>query len=117
MLIFLAGLQNVPEMLYEAAKVDGANTIHMFFKITLPLVSPVIFYNLIMSMISALQIFTQPMVMTKGGPIDATYVYNNAFRYFDFGYSCALSWGLFLVIMLLSLAIIRSSNVWVYLEK
>ena len=58
MLIFLAGLQNVPEMLYEAAKVDGANTIHMFFKITLPLVSPVIFYNLIMSMISALQFFT-----------------------------------------------------------
>lgn len=122
MLIFLAGLQNVPEMLYEAAKVDGANTLHMFFKITLPMVSPVIFYNLIMSMISALQIFTQPMVMTEGGPIDATYVYglhlyNNAFRYFDFGYSCALSWGLFLVIMLLSLGIIRSSNVWVYSEK
>lgn len=122
MLIFLAGLQNVPEMLYEAARVDGANSLHMFFKITLPMISPVIYYNLIMSMISALQIFTQPMVMTEGGPIDATYIYglhlyNNAFRYFDFGYSCALSWGLFLVIMLLSLGIIRSSNVWVYSEK
>ncbi|MDO4283760.1 MAG: sugar ABC transporter permease [Eubacteriales bacterium] len=121
MLIFLAGLQNVPEMLYEAARVDGANLFHMFFRITLPMISPVIFYNLIMSMIGALQIFTQPMVMTEGGPIDATYVYglhlyNNAFRYYDFGYACALSWVLFVIIMVLSLGVIRSSDSWVYSE-
>lgn len=121
MLIFLAGLQDIPEMLYDAAKVDGASRFQRFYKITLPLITPVLFCNLIMSMISSLQIFTQPAVMTGGGPVDATYVYgmhlyNNAFKYFDFSYSCSLSWILFIVIMILSLIVMKTSKSWVYTE-
>lgn len=121
MLIFLAGLQDIPETAYEAARLDGAGPFTMFFRITLPLLSPVIFYNLIMGLIGALQVFAQPWIMTQGGPIDATYVYgihlyNNAFRYYNFGYACALAWMLFVLIMLLSLFVMRTSKSWVYSE-
>ena len=122
MLIILAGLQDVPAIYYEAAKLDGASPFKMFMKITIPMLSPVLFYVLIMQVIAALQIFTQPYIMTQGGPMFSTYtfglhLYNQAFRYYDFGYSCALAWVLFAVIMLISIVIFKSSKLWVFYRE
>lgn len=122
MLIILAGLQDVPAIYYEAAKLDGASPFKMFIKITMPMLSPVLFYVLIMQVIGALQIFTQPYIMTQGGPMFSTYtfglhLYNQAFRYYDFGYSCALAWVLFTVIMLISIVIFMSSKLWVFYRE
>jgi multiple sugar transport system permease protein len=121
MLIFLAGLQNIPEQLYEAAKIDGASPIKQFIHVTIPMLSPVIFFNLIMGIIDSFQVFAQPWIMTEGGPIDATYVYgihiyNSAFKYFTFGYASALAWVLFLVIMVISLLFLLSAKKWVHYE-
>jgi multiple sugar transport system permease protein len=107
MIIFMAGLQNIPEQYYEAAKIDGASGLMQFFHITLPLLTPVLFFNIIMSLIDAFKIFTQPWVMTQGGPADATYVfgihiYNSAFKYCTFGYASALAWILFIIIIIIS---------------
>ncbi len=122
MLIILAGLQDVPSVYYEAAGLDGASTVKVFENITLPMISPVIFYVLIMQMISALQIFTQPFIMTQGGPMFSTYtfglhLYNQAFRYYDFGYSCALACILFEMIMGISMAIFKTSSLWVFYRE
>ena len=122
MLIFLAGLQDIPESVIEAAKIDGASALQFFAKITLPLLSPVIFYNLIMSIIGSLQVFSQPWIMTEGGPVESTYVYNmhlyhSAFRYGEMGYAAALAWVLFVIIMGFSLLTIRSSSLWVHSES
>jgi len=122
MLIFLAGLQDIPESVIEAARVDGASKLKIFLKIKLPLLSPIIFLNLIMSIIGSLQIFAQPWVMTQGGPVDSTYVYgmlvyDSAFRFSEFGYASALAWFLFLIIMSLSLIIIKTSSAWVFSES
>jgi multiple sugar transport system permease protein len=121
MIIYLAGLQGIPSQLYEAARIDGANGRQTFFKITLPMLSPVIFYNIIVGLIKALQVFTQPKVMTEGGPNNSTlmymlYLYRNAFKWFKMGYASALAWILFLVILILTILLIRSASLWVHYE-
>lgn len=121
MVIFLAGLKQIPNELYEAAIVDGASRMRKFFSITLPMISPVMFFNLVMQTINAFQEFTGPYVITGGGPMNATYVYSilvydNAFRYFRMGYSSALSWVLFLLIMVFTALLFKSSSYWTYYE-
>ena len=121
MLIYLAGLQGIPTDLYEAADVDGAGGWAKFWAVTVPMMTPVIFFNLIMNMIFAFQVFAQPFIMTEGGPRYATlfyvlYLYQNAFKFFRMGYASALAWVLFLVILVLTALIIRSSALWVFYE-
>jgi multiple sugar transport system permease protein len=119
MVIYLAGLQGVPTDLYEAAEVDGAGAVVKFWNITLPMISPVIFFNLIMGIISALQIFNQAYIMTQGGPQNASlflmlYLYFNAFEYFKMGYASALAWLIFFYIVLLTLFVFLTSSRWVF---
>lgn len=121
MVIFLAGLQGIPAHLYEAATIDGANTWQKFLKVTLPMLSPVVLFALIMNVIGSFQIFTQAYIMTGGGPGNATlflvlYIYRNAFEWFHMGYASALAWILFLVVLVISLAVLRSSEHWVHYE-
>jgi multiple sugar transport system permease protein len=121
MVINLAGLQGIPTELYEAASIDGANTWQRFWGVTLPMLSPVLFFNLVMGVIDAFQYFTNAYVMTNGGPGRATLFYNlflyqNAFRYYKMGYASALAWVLFLLILVLTLFIFKSSPYWVYYE-
>jgi multiple sugar transport system permease protein len=121
MVLYLAALQSVPTALYDAAKVDGAGAWQRLRYVTLPMISPVIFFNLVMGTIGTFQYFTNAYVMTQGGPTNATlfynlHLYNNAFRYFRMGYASALAWMLFVIILLLTLLIFRSSTVWVYYE-
>ncbi len=120
-IIYLAGLQGIPTDLYEAAEVDGASGWARLWNITLPMMTPVLFFQLIVGIISALQIFTQAFIMTSGGPNNATlflvlYLYRNAFQYFKMGYASAIAWVLFLYIFLLTLLVLRSSSMWVYYE-
>ncbi|QGQ97518.1 sugar ABC transporter permease [Paenibacillus psychroresistens] len=119
MIIYLAGLQGVPRELYEAADVDGASVVRKFWNITIPMLTPTIFFNLIMGIIKSFQVFTQALVMTKGGPGDSTmfyvlYLYQNAFNFFKMGYASALGWVLFLIIMVLILVLFKTSGRWVY---
>ena len=119
LVIYLAGLQGVPTELYEAAEVDGANNWHRFWNITLPMISPVILFQLIMGIIGALQTFTQGYVMTGGGPNNATlfymlYLWRNAFQNLKMGYASALAWAIFVYIMVLTLVVLRSSQAWVF---
>ena len=119
MVIYLAGLQGVPTEFYEAAEVDGAGWWPKFWHITLPIISPVILFQLIMGIIGALQTFTQGYVMTEGGPNNATlffllYLYRNAFERLQMGYASALAWGIFVYILALTLLVLRSSAAWVY---
>jgi len=121
MIILLAGLQGIPRVLYEAAEIDGADLMDGFRHITFPMLSPVIFFNLIMGVIGSFQVFTQGYVMTEGGPHYATHfyvlnLYYNAFRYFRMGYASALAWLLFIIIMLLTFLVFKSSPLWVYYE-
>ncbi|NMB42487.1 MAG: sugar ABC transporter permease [Firmicutes bacterium] len=121
MLIFLAGLQGIPTELYEAAEVDGANWWIRLWRVTLPLMSPVIFFNLVTGLIRALQIFTQSYIMTGGGPHNSSlffvlYLYKNAFEFFDMGYASALAWVLFAYILALTLLVMRSSEAWVFYQ-
>ena len=117
--IFLAGLQGVPRELYEAAEVDGANAWRKWLRITLPMISPVLLFNLVMGVIGSFQIFTSAYAMTEGGPMRASYfmvlyLYYKAFRDFKLGYGSALAWALFLVILVLTLIQLRISKGWVY---
>ncbi len=119
MVIFIAGLQGVPQSLYEAADMDGANAVRRFWHVTVPMVSPVILFNLIIGLIAALQTFTQAFIMTAGGPRQATHffmlhLYNNAFQWLKMGYASALAWVLFVYIFLVTLFVIRSSSMWVF---
>jgi len=121
MIIFLAGLQGIPIELYEAAELDGANQIQKFFRITIPMISPIIFFNLVMGIIGSFQVFTQAYIMTSGGPHYASlfyvlYLYQQAFQYFRMGYASALAWILFLVILFFTLLVFKSSPLWVYYE-
>ena len=121
MVIYLAGLQGIPTELYEAAEIDGAGSTSRFTHITLPMLSPIIFFNLVMGLIGVFQFFTEPFVMTRGGPENSTltymlYLYRNAFSYFRMGYASALAWVFFVLVFLLTLAVFRSSPVWVYYE-
>ena len=120
-LIYLAGLKNVPRELHEAAAIDGANRWQAFWSVTIPLLSPTIFFNLVLSIISTFQTFTSAFVATDGGPLDATlffvlYLYRQAFRQFNMGYASALAWVLFLITLSLTLAVVRSGRSWVYYE-
>lgn len=121
MVLFLAGLKGVPQDLYEAAEVDGAGKVVRFFKITLPMLSPVILFNLIMQTINMLQEFSGPFLITQGGPMKFSYfmglkIYDEAFQFFKMGYACALSWILFLVILVLTLLSFKVSNHFVHYE-
>lgn len=121
-LIFLAGLQGVPQELYEAAEIDGANRWGQFRNITLPLISNVTFFNLVLGIIGALQVFTDAFVITRGGPNHATlflsvYLYQHAFLYLNMGYAAALAWVMFLIVMVLTMMVFRSSPLWVYYES
>jgi len=121
MLIFLAALQNVPDSLYEAADLDGAGRLRKFVHITVPQISPAIFFNLVMGVIGSFQVFAESFLMTNGGPNKATlfyvlYLYNKAFQDFEIGYASALAWILFVIIMAFTLLILRSSRLWVYYE-
>lgn len=121
MIIYLAGLQSIPTNLYEAASIDGANWWHKTRFITLPLLSPTIFFQLIVGFIFSMQIFTEAFIMTNGGPADASlffllYLYRQAFQYFDMGYASALAWVLFVVILFLTIVMFKTSRFWVYYE-
>lgn len=121
MLIYLAGLQGIPSDLYEAAKVDGAGRWAQFLYVTLPMISPVILFQLVVGLIAAFQVFAQPFIMTQGGPQNATlfyllHLFRNAFEFFRMGYASALSWVLFMYIAILTLLIFRFSAAWVFYE-
>jgi multiple sugar transport system permease protein len=121
MVILLAGLQGVPVHLYEAAKIDGANRLQEFRHVTLPMLSPVIFFVLIVSVISSFQVFTNVYVMTKGGPADATLMYVlqmyfKAFSDLKMGYTSAMAWILFAIILVFTLLQFRVARRWVYYE-
>lgn len=122
MIIFAAGLKEIPSTYYEAARIDGANGFQLFFRITLPCLSPIILYNLIMQTISAFMIFTQVAVMTAGGPNNATNVYalnvyNQAFKYNSMGYACAMSWFMLVIMSAITLIIFKTSKMWVFSES
>lgn len=119
MVIYLAALKDVPEALYEAASLDGASRWQQFRNVTLPMISPVIFFNLIMGLIGSFQYFTQAFVMTNGGPQDSTtfyalHLFNRAFLDFKMGYASAMAWVLFLITLLGALLVFRTSARWVY---
>ncbi|MFN2134945.1 MAG: carbohydrate ABC transporter permease [Candidatus Promineifilaceae bacterium] len=119
--IYLAGLQNIPDHLYEAAVVDGANTWQQFRHVTLPMLSPTIFYLLVIGLIGVFQTFTSSYIATNGGPLQATffymlYIYQKAWESLRMGYASALAWVLFAIIMLLTLLVFRSSALWVHYE-
>jgi multiple sugar transport system permease protein len=121
MLIYLASLQDVPQSLYEAAEIDGAGAVDKFFHVTLPMISPVVLFNVVTGLIGALQYFTQVHVMTggTGGPADSTltislYLWMSAFQFFKMGYASAQAWFLFIVIALLTIFVFRSSGRFVY---
>ena len=121
MIIFLAALKTVPQELLEAASIDGAGTLRRYFRITLPMISPVIFFNVIMQTIEIIQLFTPAYIITKGGPVRSTYfyslfMYDTAFRDFKMGYASALSWVLFAIIIAFTLVFFRFSGRWVYYE-
>jgi oligogalacturonide transport system permease protein len=119
MVIFLAALQTVPASLYEAAEIDGASRWQQFCRITVPLITPVIFFNLIMQMVHAFQEFNAPYMVTEGGPLASTYVlalyiYDQSFRYFNLGYGAALSWVLFALVAGLAAFSFWSQRYWVF---
>lgn len=125
MIIFLAGLRQIPQELYEAARVDGANRVQQFFRITFPLLTPLVFFNLILQMIAAFQSFTQSYVISggSGGPVDHTllyslYLYQQAFGLLNMGYGTAMAWVLLLAIAIFTAGLFRTSRYWVfYLDR
>ncbi|MGG2199812.1 sugar ABC transporter permease [Paenibacillus validus] len=121
MVIFLAGLKQIPKDLYESASVDGASKFLSFFSITLPMLTPIILFNLVMQIIGSFQMFTQAFIVTKGGPINSTlvyalYLYQKAFAYFNMGYASALAWILLTIIALFTALVFWSSKKWVHYE-
>lgn len=121
MVLFLAGLQGVPVHLYEAAEIDGANRWQRFWSITLPMLSPTTFFVLVISIIGSFQVFDQALILTNGGPADAThtvvmFIYNQGFQYFKMGYAAAVAWILFALIFLLTLFQWRYQRQWVHYE-
>ena len=121
MLINLAGLQGIPTDLYDAASIDGANALQRLINVTIPMMTPLILFNLVMGIIGGLQVFVVAFVMTGGGPSNASlfymlHLYRNAFEYFRLGYGSSLALILFLYIIALSVLVFRSSTAWVYYE-
>ncbi len=122
MLIYLAGLQGIPSELYEAAEIDGASRGHRFWFITLPLLSTVILFNLVIGLIASFQEFTPAYVMTRGGPNFSTlfynyYLYENAFEYLYMGYASAMAWVLLVIVLILTLLVFKSSPMWVFYQE
>jgi multiple sugar transport system permease protein len=121
-LIMLAGIQDIPSTYYDSARIDGASTLRQIFTITIPLSTPTIYFNLVVGIIGAFQIFNQPYILTQGGPVDSTrtvamYLYTNAFTYGKMGYGATIAWCLFIVIMFFTLIIQRSSKKWVFYDN
>jgi multiple sugar transport system permease protein len=121
MVIYLAGLKAIPQVLYEAVEIDGGGSWAKFRHVTLPMLSPVIFFNVVLGFIASFQVFEGPLILTGGGPNKATLtymlnLYNEAFNFGNFGYASTLAWVLFLIIMVFTLLVIRSSALWVYYE-
>lgn len=121
MLIFLAGLQGIPEQLHEAAALDGASSWRRLWHVTLPLLSPVIFFNLVLGVIGSFQVFTPAYVVTNGGPADSTlvyvlYLYRNGFQYFQMGYAAAMAWIMLLILLTFTWLQFRLMQRWVYYE-
>jgi len=119
MVVYLAGLQGVPEELYEAAEIDGAGGWAKLTRLTIPLMTPVVFFNLVMGVISAFQVFTSTFIMTQGGPLNSTlfymlHLYNNAFGHYRMGYASAMALILFFIILSLTILLNRTSERWVY---
>ncbi len=121
MVIFLAGLKQIPDPLYEAAAIDGASKVGQFFHITLPMLSPVIFFNLVMGTINAFMVFTQGYIITHGGPINSTlfyvlYLYRQGFQYFHMGYAAAMAVVFLIVVAVVAGFIFLTSKYWVHYE-
>lgn len=121
MLIFLSALKQIPGALYESAMVDGATSRQTFFKITLPMLTPTIFFNLILQIINGFRVFTESYIITDGGPLDSTlsyvlYLYRRAFNFFDMGYSCALAWVLVIIVAVFTIILFKTQNNWVHYE-
>ncbi len=122
MLIFLAALKQISRTFYDAALIEGANPVQRFFKITLPIITPTIFFNLMLQIINGFKVFNEGYIITGGGPNKATlfYVlnlYNRAFRYLDMGYSSALAWVLVVIVALVSAFVFKTQNKWVFYEQ
>ena len=122
MVIFLAGLKDIPSHLYEAAVVDGAGALQRLKHITLPLLTPVILFNLVMGVISAFQYFTEAYVMTQGGPEESTtffalYIFQRAWQFLDLGYASAMAWILFVIVVGIMILIIKNQNRWVHFRE
>ena len=122
MIIYLSGLQGIPTELYEAAELDGCSKFKQLIHVTIPQMTPIFFYNLIMGIIGSFQYFAEPMVLTKGGPAHSTeffnlYLYNNAFKFQKMGYASALAWVLFVIILILTLLVFKSSDMWVFYDS
>lgn len=121
-LIMLAGIQDIPDSYYESAQIDGASTVRQVFAITLPLSTPTIFFNLIIGVISAFQLFNQPYILTDGGPVDSTLtvamvIFRNAFQYGKMGYASCIAWCLFIVIMIFTGIINATQKKWVFYDN
>lgn len=121
MVLFLAALKQIPAELYESASIEGASSLKKFFYITFPMITPIVFFNLIMQSINALQNFTSAFVITNGGPLKSTYLiglklYTEGFNNFKMGYASAISWVMFMIILIFTLIIFRSSTAWVYYQ-
>ena len=121
MVLFLAALKQVPEDLYEAARIDGAGKLRIFIRITLPMITPVLFFNILMQLVNAFQDFTGAFVITNGGPLHSTYLfalklYDEAFTYFKMGYASAMSWVLFIIIIIFTAIFFRFSSAATYYE-
>lgn len=119
MIIFLAGLKQIPTTLYEAARVDGCGKFKQFFKITLPMLTPVLFFNLVQQSINAFMAFTQSFVITGGQPMNSTlfytvYMYNRSFGYYEMGYGSAMAWFMLFIIGIMTLVLFKTSDKWVY---
>jgi multiple sugar transport system permease protein len=122
MLVYLAGLQGIPQELYEAVEVDGGSAWDKFRTVTIPMLSPVILFNLVIGLIATFQFFTEPFALTEGGPENSTlvymlYLYRNAYRYLEMGYASAMAWILFLLVLVLTLLVFRSTPMWVHYES
>jgi len=122
MVLLLSAMKGTPIEMYEAAAIDGANKIQQFFNITMPMITSVIFFNLVMGIIRCLQSFSQIYIMTKGGPNNASnmmvpYLFDNAFNFYRMGYASSIAWVLFVIIILITLLVLKSSSVWVYYES
>ncbi len=122
MIIYLSGLKSVAPEMYEAADIDGANSWHKFLMITVPMMTPIIFFNLVMGLMDSFKLFTQAYVMTQGGPRYASlfyvyYLYQHAFQRFHMGYASAMAWVFFLILMIFTALVFRSSKWWVYYES